>query len=149
MLMRLHLCWPNAVANEDTLFQKHCRRHKYFPSLSSMANIVATQKMFLINIIFLQGHGCVRNNASATCCTVEKPSLNWCCCCCCSCSFQSLWDRAILLLACHCLPGNRLKNTESQINIKINKQQFYCCPGWLRHVNGQWRDTNIKFSTWQ
>jgi len=65
---------------------------------------------------FLQGHGCVRNNVSATCCTVEKPSLNWCCCCCCSCSFQSLWDRAILLLACHCLPGNRLKTTESKIN---------------------------------
>jgi len=25
---------------------------------------------------FLQGHGCVHNNASATCCTVEKPLLN-------------------------------------------------------------------------
>ena len=51
MLMRLHLSRPNALTNENVV-PETLLKTQIFPSLPSMGNIVATQKMFLINIVF-------------------------------------------------------------------------------------------------
>jgi len=48
--MRLHLSRPNALANENVVPETLLTQ--IFPSLPSMGNTVATQKMFLINIVF-------------------------------------------------------------------------------------------------
>ena len=76
MLLQMRTCRSRNIA-EDTNISLFAQHGKHCCDTKNVSD----------KYYFLQGHGCVYNNASATCCTVEKPSLNWCCRCCCCCSF--------------------------------------------------------------